>query len=66
MKEIQIRNDMYVSYCEIQDGEAIAISEEIDGEVQCQIVLIKSVAQQLAKVILEIMGSDEDSESEKK
>jgi hypothetical protein len=62
MKEIEIRDDIFVTLAEINDGEAICISEENSGEVTDEIILIRPVALAIAKKILEIMGDDEKTE----
>jgi len=59
MNEIEIREDVLVTYSEINDGEAICISEENSGEITDQIILLRSVALELARKILELMGDDE-------
>jgi len=59
MNEIEIREDVLVTYSEINDGEAICISEENSGEITDQIILLRSVALELARKILELMSDDE-------
>jgi hypothetical protein len=64
MREIEIDEDVSVFYKEICDGEAICIGEEEDGEVLCEIILIRPIALQLAKKIYEILGYDDEKAEE--
>jgi len=62
MKEIEIKNEIRVFYEEINDGEAICIFEENSGEVTDEIILLRPVALELAKIIIELMENDEEAE----
>lgn len=59
MNEIEIRDDVIISYEDINDGECIRLSEEFEGEVT-SILLIRSVALEFAKKIMELMGNHEE------
>ena len=56
MEEIEFKDNIIVYYEDINDGEAICISEEDDGEVTDQIILTRTLALDLAKKITEMMG----------
>ncbi len=62
MKEIEISDDIVILLEEINDGEAVVITEEDDGEITSQIILIRPIALALVRNILELLGEDEEEE----
>ena len=63
MKKIEIRDDIIINYFEIQDGEALCLQEETPEGITCEIILIRPVALKLAKVINNLMKSNEKTKN---
>ena len=58
--EIEIRDDHIINYAEIQDGEAFCLQLEGPEGIVDEIVLIRPIALELAKIINEMLGNNEE------